>query len=197
MRWVSRAVATAALVLMAAGPVAAQLRLPEPLDANERALLPQIGGTLGSGHATLAELDALLAKLPRPSPLRGAVQLMRASILGAADRSSDAVAAADEAARLLPDLPQPKLLLTYLLTFTGAPQRAADLWLEASRQSPEVARESDAYTLDALAGRLEEMGDTKRARLLVARMGEIGFSHQLAPDRVGMAVAQLTQLTLK
>lgn len=184
-------------VLALAAPAAAQLTLPEPIDAGERALLPEIGGALGSGHATLAQLDTLLAKLPRPSPLHGAVQLARSVLLTQADHYPPAVTAAEEAVRLLPAWPQPKLLLTYLLTFTGAPQRAADLWLEASRQSPEVARESDLYTLDALAGRLQEMGDTSRARLLATRMAEIGFAHQLAPDRSSLAAAQFEQAAVK
>ena len=122
-----------ALALAGLGaPARAQISLPPPADATEQALLPEVGALLGSGHADLAKLDALLARLPRPTPLRGMVQLARGVMLNQPDRVAEATMAAEEAARLLPEQPGPKLLLSAILTFAGEPRRAADLcWRRA------------------------------------------------------------------
>lgn len=181
-----------ALALAGLGaPARAQISLPPPADATEQALLPEVGALLGSGHADLAKLDALLARLPRPTPLRGMVQLARGVMLNQPDRVAEATMAAEEAARLLPEQPGPKLLLSAILTFAGEPRRAADLWLEASRLSPDMTREGDRYLVDALVGRLNDIGDRDRADLIRSRMAEIGFVASLAPDQSSAALAQV------
>lgn len=187
----------AAVMLAVAAPSAAQRNLPPPADASERALLPEVGDVLGGGRPDMRRLDALLTRLPRPTPLRGLVQLARAMLIGQSNDYAGAVPLAEEALRLLPDQPQPKLLLAELLTFTGAPQRAADLWLAASQQAPEIAREGDAYSISALIGRLTDLGDATRARIVAARMGEIGMVRLLAPDRTDAAMAQVKLLAEK
>lgn len=174
-------------------PAPAQISLPPAADPNERALLPEVGALIGGGHADLPRLDALLARLPNPTPLRGFVQLARGIDLDRADRIPEAIAAAEEAVRLMPSQPGPKLLLSAVLTFAGEPRRAADLWLEASRMAPELAREGDGYLLNALIGRLNDVGDHQRADMVRARAAEIGFVASLAPVRSDAAVAQVNQ----
>ncbi len=138
----------------------------------------------------LERLDAVLAKLPRPTPLRGMVQTARAGVLATARDPGPAIAAVEDALRLLPDDPRPKLVAAYIFTFSGAPQRAADLWMQASRESPDFARESGRHEMEALVGRLRDVGDRARADRLRSRLGEIGFSSALAPERSAAALAR-------
>lgn len=140
-------------------------------DPEDRVLLPEVAQVLGARQPSLPAVDALLARLPRPTLLRAMVQTARAPLLMNAERNREAAEAIDEAMRLAPDLPGPKLVASYVLTFTGSPQRAADLWLAASIQAPAFAAQSDEYVLDALVGRLRDVGDHSRADRLLARRG--------------------------
>ena len=121
------------------------------------------------------------------------VQTLRAQILSRDANPGPATEAIEEAMRLLPDDPRPKLVASHIFTFAGAPQRAADLWMEASRQAPELARMGDRYVMSALAERLIEIGDRTRADRISSRLGEIGFSASLAPDRSASALARTRQ----
>lgn len=181
----------AALSLTVAMPAAAQL--PDPMamteDQADRAVLPEVADVIASRQPDLVRLDAVLAKLPRPTPLRGMVQAIRAAVLAMRPDPAPAAAAVEEAMRLLPDDPRPKIIASRIYTFSGAPQRAADLWMQASRLSPETARTSDRYVMMALVGRLNDIGDRARADRLAARLGEIGFAAGLAPERSGAALA--------
>jgi hypothetical protein len=186
-------VAPVAVLLVAiASPAAAQV--PEPFatttDPADRAIMAEVASALSSRSPEIARLDAVLAKLPRPTPLRGFVQMGRAYALGRAQDAGPAVAAIEEAMRLLPDDPRPKLVASTIYTFSGSPQRAADLWMQASRESPDVARQSDRYVMSALIGRLADIGDGARGDRLNARMNEIGFSAGLAPERSNAALAR-------
>jgi len=180
------------VLLAAALPAAAQL--PDPLattvDPADRAVMAEAASAMAGRPPDLGRLDAVLAKLTRPTPLRGMVQTTRAGVLAGMERIGDAVAAVEEAIRLLPDDPRPKLTASYILTFSGSPQRAADLWMEASRTAPEIARMSDRYLMSALRGRLTDMGDRTRADRLAARLGEVGFGAGLAPERSTVALAR-------
>lgn len=186
-----RTIAVALLAHAVVVPGAA--RAQDPLattDPAERAVLPEAAAAVAGRPPNLPALDAVLAKLSRPTPLRGMVQSVRALALAEADRRADAMAALNESLRLLPERPEPKLIGAYMLTFAGAPQRAADLWMEASRISPERALMSDDYVMSALVGRLRDMGDRERADRLQARMAEIGFANALAPARSAAALAR-------
>ncbi len=184
-----------ALLLAASAPVAAQL--PDPMtmttDPADRAVMAEVAAVIASRSPTITQLDAVLAKLPRPTPLRGMVQTVRAAVLGNAKDAGPAVAAIDEALRLLPDDPRPKLVATSIYTFAGSPQRAADLWMQASRESPDIARMSERYIMMALVGRLTDIGDRARADRLSARLNEIGFSSGLAPERSFAALARVRE----
>lgn len=180
------------LLLTIAAPATAQL--PDPLgmttDPADRAVMAEAMSIVGDRSPDIAKLDAVLAKLPRPTPLRGMIQTVRAAVLASSQKAGPAVAAVEDALRLLPDDPRPKLVATSIYTFAGAPGRAADLWLQASRESPDIAREIDRYAMNALIGRLRERGDIDRADRLDARLGEIGYSAGLAPERSGAAFAR-------
>lgn len=181
-----------ALLLVASAAGAGQVADPLAMttDAADRAIMAEAASAVASRTPDIARLDAVLAKLPRPTPLRGMVQTMRASVLANAKDAGPAVAAVEDALRLLPDDPRPKLVAAGIFTFSGSPQRAADLWMEASRLSPDIARMSDRYYMMALVGRLGEIGDRARADRINARLAEIGFSTGLAPERSDAALAK-------
>lgn len=188
----SKCAGALALVLAAMSPATAQLANPLAMttDPADRTVMAEVAAVLASRTPDLASLDAALRKLPRPTPLRGMVQTVRANLLANDEQPGPAVTAIEEAIRLLPADPRPKLVASWIFTFSGSPQRAADLWIEASRQAPEVARMSDRYLMLALTGRLVDIGDRVRADRLSARLGEIGFSAGTAPDRSSSALAR-------
>lgn len=181
-----------ALLLAMAAPGAAQLSDPLAMttDAGDKAVMAEAASAISSRTPDLARLNTVLAKLPRPTPLRGMVQTVRAGVLSNQKDAGPAVAAIEEALRLLPDDPRPKLVAAGIFTFSGSPQRAADLWMEVSRVAPDYARMTDRYMIMALSGRLADLGDRVRADRLNARLAEIGFSTGLAPERSNAALAR-------
>lgn len=174
-----------------AGGAAAQTSVAERMaaDPGDRAVVEAVAA-VNPNTADIATLDALLARLPRPTPLRGMVQTMRAYVLGKGQDEAKAVVAIEEAMRLLPDDVQPKLIAVLIFTFSGAEVRAADLWLQASRDVPAAARTTDPYVLSALVGRLRDRGENERADRVEARMGEIGLAAGSADDRSSSALAR-------
>lgn len=191
MRYVAAGIAGVALTLTIS-PAEAQLPNPlaNPTDPADRAVMEEVAAMTAVRQPSIERLDALLAKLPRPTPLRGVVQVLRAGVLARQNDPGASVTAIEEALRLLPDDPRPKLLAAHIFTFSGSPARAADLWLQASRESPDLARNSHSYSMSALIDRLRETGDRARADRLAARLGEIGFSRALASDRSTSALAR-------
>ena len=187
--------ASTIILLMAASPVTSQVASPMKMttDAADRAVMAEVAGIVSSEKPDIVRLNAVLAKLPRPTPLRGMVQTVRAGVLASAQDVGPAVAAVEEALRLLPDDPRPKMVAANIFTFSGSPQRAADLWMLASRESPDIARLMDRYVMMALVGRLTEIGDRSRADQVSARLGEIGFSAGLAPERSDAALASVRE----
>ncbi len=192
IRQAMRNASTVALLLTAATPCGAQVANPVSMttDPGDLAVMSEVASAVASRKPDMARLDAALAKLPRPTPLRGMVQTVRAGVLANAKDPAPAVAAIEEALRLLPNDPRPKLVATGIFTFSGSPQRAADLWMLASRESPDFARMSDRYSMMALIGRLTDVGDRVRADRLRARLDEIGFSAGLAAERSAGALAR-------
>jgi hypothetical protein len=182
-----------ALLLALAAPSSAQVANPFGIaaDPTDQAMIAEVATVLANWRTPdISKLDAVLAKLPRPTALRGLVQTTRAAVLGAGSDMAPAVAAIEDALRLLPDDPRPKMVATGIFTFAGSPQRAADLWMEAGRLSPEIARTSDRYVMSALIGRLNDIGDRGRADRVSARMGEIGFAAGLPNERSSAALAR-------
>ena len=185
------AVAFVALLAVAT-PGGAQLANPieATTDPADKAVLAEVAAIISSREPGIAQLDAVLTKLPRPTPLRGMVQTVRAGVLASGRDVGPAVTAIEEGLRLLPNDPRPKLLAAGIFTFSGSPQRAADLWIQASLESPDAARMSDPYVMSALTGRLLDLGDRIRADRVNARLGAIGFSAGLAPDRSSSALSR-------
>lgn len=175
--------------LVAAAQTAGQF--PAPTDETERALMPRIVAAANGENAGLAERDALLAKLVRPTALRGVVQIMRAQLLLDANRLSDARAAAKEGVRLYPTSVVGRIIAADVLTFAGDPRQAAQYWLDASVMDAEIARQSDNYNLDALVGRLNEAGLNDLADRVEERMGEIGLVDATLPSRSNRALARV------
>jgi tetratricopeptide (TPR) repeat protein len=159
----------------------------------ERPLLPRFADATvkiraGSPDA-LAVLDQLVTSLPRPTPFRGMVQLARVTALVQLDRHDDAFQPIEEAIRLLPEHAIPKLIGAEIYTYSTNPSRAADLWLTASREDPEAARQINDYHVKSLLGRLEDEGDDRRADLVSNRLVEIGYAGGLTKDRSARALS--------
>ena len=160
----------------------------------EQPLVPRLADAVAmirsDPKGSLAATDALLAQLHKPTQFRGSVQLARAMAFAATQQFERAVPAIDEAIRLQPTSPVPKLFGALIFTFTGDPGRAADLWLAASRENPDLARTQDAYSTMALLGRLDDSGDRRRADLVRVRLIDIGYpdasDHVLAVIRSRM-----------
>ncbi|KHL25542.1 hypothetical protein PK98_02370 [Croceibacterium mercuriale] len=155
--------------------------------------MAEVATIVASRAPDLAQLDVALAKLPRPTPLRGMVQPVRAGLLAQARQPAPAVLAVEEALRLLPDHPQSKLTAVSIFTFSGAPTRAADLWLQASREAPAAAQRTSSYLIDALLDRLRRIGDHERADRVGAPLSEIGYTVTKASDWSGSALARTRQ----
>lgn len=179
------------LALAVAQPALGQAGLPKPVDAAEAVVMVDVVKVLRDGDPSLQALDGLLARLPRATPLRGMVQSGRAVALLSASRLPEAQRSAEESVRLSPGAPYPRIIASYVLTFTGAYLPAAGYWLEASTIDPAAARQSDEYALNALVGRLREVGERALADRVEARMGEVGVLSSLAPTRSGSALARV------
>jgi len=196
-----------ALAVMAAVVPAHAQTVPQALDAealdqvgigrfaepSERALLPVLATALMEKESKerLAALDALLAKLDRPTRLRGIVQSLRGTMLLDEYRHPEALAAVEEAIRLAPGVPPVRLYAVHVMIFAGAPQRAADLWLAMSREYPAIAAGLGGYELDTLRDRLRDIGDNKRADALSARIAEVGVVTHSGPRASDGALAQI------
>ena len=74
---------TPSAALLAPTSAAAQVKSPLDLttDPADKAVMAEAAAAVAERPPSLARLDAVLAKLPRPTPLRGMVQSVRASVL--------------------------------------------------------------------------------------------------------------------
>lgn len=187
--WTAMVLAMAPCAAAKAQQAPAAFGIEQYMEPGERQFLPEFAA---AQTAPLAErlglLNTLLAKLDRPTRFRGIVQVMRASFL-ADGKPQDAIVAIEEAMRLLPDIAHVKLTAAHIMTYGGAPQRAADLWIAASYQDPGAARLSGGYNLDSLRGRLIDLGDRRRADALSARMRDIGLNEVNAVRESSMTLA--------
>ena len=138
-------------------------------------LLKQIDAAGGEKVATLAVLDKALAKLGRPTKLRGVVQFMRAKALDGSQEANMAMAAIVESVRLLPDHSAPLIAASEIYTFSGEPGIAADYLIRATQKDPAAARQIDAYEIDALIGRLESANDHRRVGKVSDTLLNIGW----------------------
>lgn len=199
MKTFALAIAVAATCF--AGPGAA-VPLPTPeqiIRPEERSLMPRLLEALSSADAgeALERLDAVLPELHQPTPLRGFVQFLRATILNEQDREAEAISAVGESIRLLPNHSGPLLLASQILVFEDRSGEAADYLLRASRIDPESVNELDDYDINNLMSRLDSAGEKRRQIALSERLLEIGWSRGRPRTMSDMAMWVLEQRLAK
>jgi tetratricopeptide (TPR) repeat protein len=187
-----------AAAIAAAGPAAA--RPMPPLDElatspAEQALIPRFQALISPAGSRdpaerLRQADALLAELPRPTPLRGAVQMARSNFLEAVQRQTEAVGAAHEAIRLLPGYSGPLVSAAMLEAYREHPTESVDHLLAAQAIDPELIGRLDEYDVNTLVRRLDQ-GDDREA---LARLAELlaRVEWKKAPDTASrLALARI------
>jgi hypothetical protein len=168
-----------AAALLVATPAAAEpLPRVERLGASEP-VLREINEMLVSRQpanaARLARLDALLAQIREPTPLRGLVQFIRAVHLLELERVPEARGAVDESIRLLPGYSAPLLVAAQLEAYADRPGPAADYLLRASEIDPQIVRALPPYELNNVLIRLDAANDARRMGRLAERMLAINW----------------------
>jgi len=158
----------------------------------EQAQLAELLHSLGSEKgrdpkAILPILDGILAKLTRPTMLRGFVQMTRASVFEALERDAEATAAIEEAIRLLPDYSGPLMTAAAIYLYSNNPGLASDAIVRASEIDPEGVRQLPDYETSALLRRLDAIRDEKRARILSDRLLAIGWTGSGVKSRSELA----------
>lgn len=170
-------------------------RLMPPLETialpEERATVTKLlslqAAIKGDHVAALAAFDAALATLTRPSQLRGAVQLTRASLLVGMERVAEATLASEEAIRLLPGYSAPLLMAFQLYGFSARPDKSADALMRAIAIDPASARDIDDYDINNLVMRLDLARDTRRSREVVDKLLAIGWMGDGVASRSALA----------
>ena len=143
--------------------------------------------------AVLATLDQALARLPRPTQLRGLVQMSRATGLKELGREPEAILAAEEAIRLLPNYSGPLLMASELYAYSNRTSVSTDYLLRASEIDPVAVRSLPDYEVDNLIRRLGNANDTKRIRLVSKRLLAIGWTGTSISSRSRLAKAAIEQ----
>jgi len=170
-----------------------QLARPE-----EQAVLAEFARAMGGPDARdpktlLPVLDRILAKLPRPTMLRGYVQLVRAAVFGSLDRHAEAIAAVEESIRLLPGYAGPLMTAAGIYLYSNNPGLATDALIRASEIDPEDVRRASDYETSGLLQRLDAIRDQKRARLLSDRLLAIGWTGSGVASRSQLAAMVIRQ----
>ena len=172
----------AALALGAAlppAPAAAEF-LPSPSRLHGpasvlRELTDMLVNRGGAESERLSRLDAMLARVPEPSELRGFVQYARAVNLRHNGRLTEARDAIEESIRLLQRYSAPLLFAADMEAYADRPEPAADYLIRASHIDPGIVRRFDSQDLLNLRGRLGDRHDTRRIGRLAERMVAIGW----------------------
>ena len=139
----------------------------------------------------LSMLDQILVDLPKPTKLRGVVQMIRAFAFEAMDRHQEAIAAIDEAIRLLPEDPGPRIAAATIHLYSNDPGLAADDILRASSLDPRAVLSLKDYEVDGLMHRLDGVRDHKRARQLSERLLALGWTGTGVRSRSELAKAAI------
>lgn len=184
-----------AAVPQAAAERGDERRLMPPLESialpEERATITKLLSTSeaskGDNVAALAAFDAALATLTRPSQLRGAVQLTRASVLMGMERVAEATLASEEAIRLLPGYSAPLLMAFEVYAYSARPDKSADALMRAIAIDPASAREIDDYEINNLVMRLDLARDDRRLRAVVDKLLAIGWMGEGVGSRSALA----------
>lgn len=171
---------TAAIALLAASAASAvplpkpeEIALPEERTVLSESVLPLI--TIDGPEKLRNALDATLKRLNRPTPLRGYVQFLRASVHVDEERHPEAREAIEESIRLLPEYSGPLLLASDIYAYSDQPARGVDYLIRASHIDPVIVSRMPDYEVKNLFHRLGAYGDDKRSRQLSVRLIEIGW----------------------
>ena len=175
---------SAAAALLVSAPAAAE-PIPKPEAValpDERPLLPELLAALSPGGdvaapAAVARYDAVLAKLPRQTPLRGLVQFFRGQVLARPEsgRQSEAFAAIEESIRLLPQHSGPLFVGAGFYAYGDEPGKAVDYLLRAARMDPPILNRLNDYEANNLLQRLGESNDRLRRIALSERLLDMGW----------------------
>jgi tetratricopeptide (TPR) repeat protein len=160
-------------------PLGKFMPLPEELALpTEQELLNRTLSKLAAARdpaALLAILDAALAEVPEPTKLRGFLQFSRASLLFQDTDNAQALQAAEESVRLLPDYSAPLLIASSLYAYANQPGKGADYLLRAAALDPHAVRTLDDYEVNNLLRRLRFARQDDRANALSDRLFSIGW----------------------
>lgn len=167
------------------------IALPEEQPTAAALFRALAGVKQGDSKTLLVVLDGALADLPKPTMLRGLVQLYRAMAFETLRRSGEALAAAEEAIRLLPDYSAPLMMASEIHLYSNNPGLAADEFLRAAEIDPDAARSVSDYDLSSLMHRLDALGDRKRAQRLGDRMLDLGWTGEGLHSRTNLARAAI------
>lgn len=126
-------------------------------------------------NLALAQLDLALVQLPQ-GKARGVVQFFRAGLLNSLHRVREALLAADESVRLLPNYSGPLLMASEIYSFSDQAGPGADYLIRASRIDPELALRVTSYDIRNLLGRLRDERDEQREVELSTRLIEIDWN---------------------
>jgi len=170
-----------------------QLARPEELAVLAELARAMNGPDARNPKTLLPVLDRILAKLPRPTMLRGYVQLVRAAVFGALDRHAEAIAAVEESIRLLPGYAGPLMTAAGIYLYSNNPGLASDALIRASEIDPEDVRRASDYETIGLLNRLDAIRDHKRARLLSDRLLAIGWTGSGVVSRSQLAFRVIRQ----
>jgi tetratricopeptide (TPR) repeat protein len=178
---------------VAAQPLAEQA-VPDPAtiaQLSERPLLRDVADAMAQfradEEAALPVLDRLLAKLPRPTPLRGFVQFLRARGLYQTDRLVATQDALEESIRLLPQHSAPLILASRFEAYRDRSEPSVTYLLRAMDIDPKSVARIEDYELGNILGRIpQDRGSALRQRL-VQRLFDIGWRGEGPSLRSGLA----------
>lgn len=172
-------------------PPLAELATPEEAPQQAALIDAMRGPVRRDPTLMLSTLDRILADLPKPTRLRGVVQMGRALAFETMDRHQEAAAAIDEAIRLLPDYSGPRLAAAMIHLYSNDPGLAADDILRASELDPRAVQSLEDYEMEGVMHRLDAVRDHKRARQLSERLLALGWTGSGVRSRSDLAKAAI------
>ena len=144
----------------------------------------------------LRRLDTLLARLNRPTRLRGLIQFGRATVFDATDQPDNARNAVEESIRLLPGYALPLVLAFQIEVYADRPAQAADYLLRAVEIDPQLMRNIPDHEVGNLVGRLGQRGEQRRLERVADRLFAIGWLGE-RPDLRSRLARELIEGRLK
>ena len=119
--------------------------------------------------------------------------MMRAPLLLDEGKAREAMAAADESVRLLPDYSAPLLTAMDVYAYSDRPGQAADLLLRVSETDPQSVQLIDDYDIGNLLHRLDAVHDDKRREAIADKLLAVGWVGKRLESRSGLAYEAIKQ----